>query len=224
MKPNHPRQRCEPSKYRQCGLTVWETLLVVAVLAVLAALFLPGLAKSRMKVKRIGCTNNLKQIGLSFRLWAGDNNDKFPDQVSVTNGGTRELVGSGMAYVHFLVMSNELSTPRILVCPADTNRLAATNWNSFGNGNLGYFVALNATDRQPQMFLSGDDNFKVNGVKPRPGLLELWTNSTIAWLPTRHFYGGNIGLADGSVQGFSSARLQLALVETGMATNRLVVP
>lgn len=135
-----------------------------------------------------------------------------------------ELVGSGIPYVHFLVLSNELSTPRILVCPADTNRIAATNWSSLRNGNISYFVALDAAETHPQMFLSGDDNFTVNGTKPKRGILELWTNSTIAWLPTRHVLQGNVALADGSVQGFSSVRFQQALVGTGTTTNRLVMP
>jgi hypothetical protein len=49
-------------------------------------------------------------------------------------------------------------------------------------------------------------------------------NSTVAWPPTRHRFCGNIGLADGSVQAFNSARFQQALAETGLATNRLAMP
>jgi len=166
----------------------------------------------------------LKQIGLAYRQWGMDNGDKYPDQVSVTNGGTMELVTSGLAYVHFLALSNELNTPKILLCPADTNRIAATEFISFNNSNLSYFAALDAAESRPQGFLSGDDNFTVNGAKPKRGVLDLWTNSMIAWLPTRHNLQGNIGLADGSVQGFTTPRLQQALGETGMVTNQLVMP
>jgi len=77
---------------------------------------------------RINCANNLKQVGLAFRTWAIDNDGRFPMQVSVTNGGTMELVSSGLVFPHFQVMSNELSTPKILFCRADTQRTNANNF------------------------------------------------------------------------------------------------
>src|SRR5205085_8808294 len=97
-------------------------------IALLAAIFLPALAKSKARSSRLGCTNCLKQIGLAFRSWSLDNNDQFPMRVSVTNGGTMELVASGVVYPHFQVMSNELSTPKILLCPNDEKRSYATNF------------------------------------------------------------------------------------------------
>src|ERR1700690_2770460 len=60
------------------------------------------------------CVNNLKQIGLSFRTWALDNDGKFPFNVSTNAGGTMEFCATGAdgfdsnAAVHFQVMSNEL--------------------------------------------------------------------------------------------------------------------
>src|SRR2546428_12227388 len=103
----NPRQ-----KNSQEAFTVIELLIVVSVLAILAAIILPGLARPwRHPGQQINCANNLKQVGLSFRTWALDNGDKSPMQVSVTNGGTMELVGAGMTFMHFAVMSNELSTP-----------------------------------------------------------------------------------------------------------------
>ncbi|HTJ00370.1 MAG TPA: hypothetical protein VL527_15935, partial [Dongiaceae bacterium] len=75
----------------KAALTLIEVLVVIGVLVVLAALILPALAKAHQKEARIQCVNNLKQIGLSFRLWSGDNDDKYPMQVSTATGGTREL-------------------------------------------------------------------------------------------------------------------------------------
>jgi prepilin-type processing-associated H-X9-DG protein len=46
----------------------------------------------------------------------------------------------------------------------------------------------------------------------------------VTWFGPRHNKSGNIALADGSVQGFTSARLGRLLKETGMATNRLAIP
>src|ERR1035441_2819767 len=73
----------------------------------------------------VSCQNNLKQIGLSLRTWAIDNDGQFPFNVSTNAGGTRELCARGgdgfdtNAALHFQVMSNELSTPLLLVCPND---------------------------------------------------------------------------------------------------------
>ena len=197
---------------------------MIAVIGILLAAFLPALAKRRARSSRIGCTNNLKQIGLSFKQWALDNGDKYPMQVSVTNGGALELIASGDIHAIFRVMSNELNTPKILCCPEDTNRSAATNWNFLRTRNLSYFVGLDATDSFPQMIISGDDNFFINGAKPRSGLVSLSTNDTASWQPTRHINQGNVLLGDGSVQSCSSPRLNAALCFSGIATNRLLMP
>jgi len=103
-------------KNRVRGLTLFEMLLVTTVLAVLATLFLPALTRPRHHSHGISCVNDLKQVGLAFRVWEGDNNDKYPMAVSNKLGGTLEWVPDGNAFRHFQVMSNELSTPKILVC------------------------------------------------------------------------------------------------------------
>jgi hypothetical protein len=91
---------------------------------------------------------------------------------------------------------------------------------------ISYFIGLDAEDKYPQMILSGDDNLEVNGVRVRPGVLNLSTNTTVGWTKERigKFHGlGNIGLADGSVQTVV-LNLQPLLANTGTATNRLVIP
>jgi len=88
----------------------------------------------------------MKQIGLSFRVWAIDNNGNFPFNASTNNGGTLELCLPGSdgfdrnAAFHFQVMSNELSTPKILVCPADTKKQPAFNFVSLPAVNVSYQV------------------------------------------------------------------------------------
>jgi competence protein ComGC len=83
------------------AFTVTELMVTIACVALLAAVFLPALAKSKARSSRIGCTNNLKQIGLAFRTWAIDNNNLYPMHVSVTNAGTMELAASGVVFPHF---------------------------------------------------------------------------------------------------------------------------
>ena len=92
-----------------------------------------ALNEARERALRIHCVNNLKQIGLAVRTWALDNNDIFP--------------------TNFLCMSNELSTPKILVCPADTNRVSADSFSSFTDANSSYDLFFGA-DTEPDQVLS----------------------------------------------------------------------
>ncbi len=187
------------------------------------------------KATRIACVNNLKQIGIAYRLWEGDHGDKYPMAVSVANGGSMELIAAGNVAACFQVMSNEVNTPKILLCPEDTRRVLATNWSTLNNSNISYFVGLDAVESKSQMFLSGDDNFTISGIPVKSGLLELLTNTPVGWSsgrhvsPNSHFwtpdkYIGNIGLADGSVQQLTTDGLRQALQQTGVATNQLAIP
>ena len=206
-------------------MTLVEVLVVIVLLAVLSAMFLPIEPYAGRKAIRINCVNSLHQIGLAYRSWADDHNDKFPMEVSVTNGGTMELVANGEnAWLNFLVMSNELSTPKILHCYADEDHVRATNFSGELKDKISYFVGLDASTNYPQAFLSGDDNFEINGVPVKSGLLQLSTNHATAWTAARHKFAGNIGLADGSAQELNNSGLTNLLHQTGLATNRLAIP
>jgi len=208
-------------------MTLTEVLVTVFVLAVLAATILPVTNGSRRKAvaMRIACVNNLKQIVLAHKLWPGDQSDKYPMQVSVTNGGVMELVISGNVAADFLAMSNEISDPKLLICPADSSRIVATNFSTdLSNSKISYFASLDAAEEYPQRFLCGDDNFAIGGIPVKSGLLEISTNAPIAWTAARHVNQGNIGLTDGSVSQTDDKLLVQKLIEIGVATNRLALP
>jgi len=67
-------------------------------------MLLPALAKAKAKAQRINCVNNLKQVGLSFRIWSGDNGDRYPQRVPNTEGGTAGyLTVFTKTFAHFAV-------------------------------------------------------------------------------------------------------------------------
>jgi prepilin-type N-terminal cleavage/methylation domain-containing protein len=177
------------------AFTLIELLVVIAIIAILAAMLLPALAAAKKKAQKISCTNNLKQVGLATRIWGGDNQDKYAMSVPWGSGGAYDYVahanGAAMTAAAplnpgmvFMVMSNELSTPKIVYCPSDSahptvtspNNIAATNF-SFGDlictpnpganakatgptagSKVSYFINGDATEVDPQAIMYGDLN------------------------------------------------------------------
>ena len=217
------KSEANPNK-NDSGLTLVELMVVIIILSMAALIILPGLTNQtdRTSPSRINCVNNLKQIGVAFQTWASDHGGNFPMQVSVTNGGIMEVAAK--AFLCFQGLSNELSTPKILVCPAEEGSRFATNFQGdLSNSKISYFVGIDATKDSPQMFLAGDRNItNVSGVKE--GVLSLTTNEPAGWTHGLHERQGNVGLADGSVQQFSSSKLREALRYSGDSQNRLAMP
>ena len=202
------------------GFTLIELLTVLVILVILVGMTIPMSGHSSSeKACRIKCVNNLKNVGLAFRIYSTDNNHRFPWEISNPPLATDiNYLGDPSEYIRGL--SNEFSIPKILVCPQD-KREEAANWIQFSRTNLSYFISPDGSEELPQSFLAGDRNITNLNGKLRPGLRALSIIRPCGWDETIHKSQGNACLADGSVQRLRTLRLREQLRNTGLPNNHI---
>ena len=122
-------------------------ILVLLLLVAAWGIYLAGDPTSaKKKAQHINCVNNMKQLGFAFIIWSGDNNDHYPFNVSTKAGGTLELCNRDPdgfdrnGFLSLQVMSNELSTTKILLCPKDKTKHLATNFFDLRPENVSYRI------------------------------------------------------------------------------------
>lgn len=99
-------------------IDVTFTLLAIIAMGIVVL----GLSKPLLKrrAESVSCGNYMSSIGCVARVWAGDNSNHLAD--------------------NFLCMSNELCTPKILICPSDKTRKLAESWATFTTNNCSYEI------------------------------------------------------------------------------------
>lgn len=207
---------------RPRGFTLIELLVVMAIIVALAALLLPPLARAKEHARRIKCISNLKQISLATKLFASDHDGKIPWHLSTNDGGTYGTFAA-TAWRNFSAVSNDLDAPQVLVCPSDTaTKSIAGTWAEFmspayRSNALSFFVGLDGYEQLPIAILAGDRNITggkadtCGSVANSPGVKsqEYKTgNTSIRWASGPHGAGGDVALADGSVQRTDKRELQ----------------
>ncbi len=231
------------------AFTLVELLLVIVVISVLAAMLLP-VNSGRRKVRVVICSRFLKDLGASFAAWSQTHNGRLPMQVSVTNGGTMELISGGSAAVHFQALTNSSwqSVNQVhyfsngfnhafirsvtnfgvrlsgLQCPSESKRSTARSVAELADTNISYFVGVDVSSSDTNSILAGDRHLR-NGDQPiSPGLFALTPKSPIGWTKELHssFGKGNILFVDGHVE-FVKRPASL-LKNDNAAVYRLAVP
>jgi prepilin-type N-terminal cleavage/methylation domain-containing protein/prepilin-type processing-associated H-X9-DG protein len=190
---------------RRRAFTLIELLVVIAIIAILAALLLPALAKSKEEAKRAQDKSNMHQMGLATLMYAGDNRDYLPDlnDQSGTNGVwfwdmNRVVASNLLAYIG----KNTI----VFYCPNEYylfNNGTPDAWNAFPNYVVTGFIWFfpNAPEMNTDSVISGT-NMVIKITQPRPGFnvttTEMIVDATISesGLSGRYYY--NIGGAGGT--------------------------
>jgi prepilin-type processing-associated H-X9-DG protein len=219
-----------PEKRNISGFTLIEALVVICVIAVLAAMLLPAINGGPHRANRVMCLSNLKQIVLNFHVYASDFGGTLPMQVSALNGGTREFIYTDHAFPHFEKIRRYAGAPqllRILVCPSDKSRQAATNYEALNDLNISYFLNADASLTNinlSQAIFAGERDLTLNRQPVMAGLLMATTNVDLNWTGEFHPKGGNLAFADGHAEWSKIDTLNALIRQQPLATNRLCIP
>ena len=161
------------------GFTLIELLVVIAIIAILAAILVPAVTSALDRAILTNCANNLKQHGLAFQMWAGDHEQQYPFQIAPPVGagwpnshvsmaevtGTQDWNPRTTANASFFIwnkLEEELSTPRMLHCPADKIKPFHDNWDTtpgigiLNQWYISYTVGIDCNQFNPMSILSSD--------------------------------------------------------------------
>jgi prepilin-type N-terminal cleavage/methylation domain-containing protein/prepilin-type processing-associated H-X9-DG protein len=138
-----------PTARLRRGFTLIELLVVIAIIAVLIGLLMPAVQKVRGAAARIQCANNLKQLGLAYHNYAGNNRDSFaPAMIS----DATKPAGWGIFLLPYIEQDNLYSRYNFAAPFFYTNAAFGIDNQAVANTQVKTFVCPAAPSRQPYTY------------------------------------------------------------------------
>lgn len=191
-----------------------EFICVVATVALLIAVVVPGLASSKPRSEQAICVNNLRLIGQALLAFNAENNNLDPWRAP---GYGYMHPARANSFLHGSFLSNYLASPKVFACPSDSRVRMATDFslssqggflNAFyRNSAISYFWGLDSSEVLPESILSGDTNIRYeslgagcsSGITPVASIIATKISPS-GWRAGLHGPAGNILLHDGRVE------------------------
>ena len=209
------------------GFTLIELLVVIAIIAILASLLLPALARAREAGRTAVCMGNLKQLGISFGLYA-DDYDGFLPHPEQWLWKTRLDIKTGALFPY-------IKSPDVYVCPTD--KYHGTRTSRYANRNKIFSYSLNRACIEDPI-RHGSDGMRirrrmVDYVEPSETSMAMeekydsplndgyYLPAGLDKLATRHNNKGIVLMADFHVEPFTVAGFEKVYPD---ATNRFWYP
>jgi len=218
-----------------------ELLCVLSCIGILGILALPlGAHQRRLssRTEELLCQANLREIGRAYQLWASDHDDLNPFLVETNQGGIKGIPVANNLWYQFAWISNQVRTPKIFVCPADTNTTRVANdFSSNPNGGflnpnyrnnaISYFLGFHTFPENPRAILAGDRNIPVTrqGACTYAGLSVVtaleFSFSVAPWDDSIHGVQGNLLFNDTSADMYSTDGLNRVLASPTIDSQRI---